>query len=771
MADPFDPTPDEVLESFYGSSNPADWTAPDETTPPAPNPAQWDSFVEGDIEMPADPVSAPSAPLPGTSAGASRSVSSGSSSGSSTSRSYTGVPQEKQDSLLTRYESQNAASEQEFDQNAAAERAAVESRRTGETQLIKDQARIEREHQTKLQQLADEERDFNETAAELERGIRDQEIVDREAIMGEYKQQLAGVRSLAAQSGNPLGGLSQGEALGLGAAGFAQGFLAAQGIQINVTGQIDKWVDREIAVHQQKIENAKDGAAATMHLYNVARQSSEDDWEARERYRGFVMEHMKSQIQVEAARFGTQLATQKAAERVAELDAQLNASIAGIGSRKSAKIAEARKANLEEYKAIGLHARETRQQADSHRVAQQNANAASMNARTNRMAEERAEKERKEKVVDDDGASVSFGDPGATVRDPKTGKVTGITNRWRYARDPKTGKVIATKHQKEQIDKTVNEKTAAYALIKGGIERLRAIKAPAEDGFIEKYGPLMGKKLFSEEKRKYERERFHTIREVRRLTAGANLVGHEKGEWDGILANDSGWEDGSNDSALSQFEKSYRANMVASLDNMAGAEAIPVKERTERPYAGDDSNDTDVAYNLDMNAKNGPPGPVGDAARTIVSDDASRNEVKLGGGYSPAYFEFMKRTGDTRGAGTTSNREHTPGQRQEIDAVDRLAALVLEGVHPEEALGTIKRLANNESPDGSDKTADPEVREYAREVYRDLSDPWNDTKSQKGREALLDRYTRRAHEADEQPTPLSPYGETDVASPSPWENQ
>ncbi len=781
MSDPLDPTPDEVLESFYGSQvdsapNAAGWntTLDAEAPPPAPNPAQWDQFVEGDIERPVDPVSAlPAAPPLSTSAGASRSVSSGSSS----SQGYKGVPQAKQDSLLARYDAQNAEAEDEANKNATAEAAAIEGRRASEKKLIEDRARDEREHQKNLLRLADEKRDFLETEADLELKIRDQEIVDRETIIGEYKQQLAGVRSLAAQSGNPLGGLSGGEALGLGAAGFAQGFLAAQGIQINVTGQIDKFVDREIAVHQQKIENAKEDAAATMHLYNVARQSSEDDWEARERYRGFVMEGMKSQIQVEAARFGTQLATQAGVERSAELDAHLNTLIAGIGTAKAGRIAAARKANLAETVAFGHIQQEQR----NSRIAQQNANTGSFNARTQRMAEERAEKERKAKA-DESKPRLLIPNSGATKRDPKTGKVIGVMQTHAVREGLSDGIT------KEAYTKAA-ELSQAYGTGIAALDEIAKLRKPAFPSGLSGI-PLMHWKRTNEGYRKYERAVIMQRERLIKALTGAAAPTDQMNRIMSVTGDDSIFQAGDNSEAIVQLKEDLQKQLVGRLDTDPALEPVPPDQQEMRPIY-DTPNDTSAQYNAEMHAKKGLPGPVGEAAKTITSTDGSRNEVKLGGGYSPAYFEFMKKTGDTRGAGKTSNREKTPGQRQEIDGVDHLAALYLKPHLGNDTVGgqsttspddlaamkaltleTIKKLADGkEIAPGQD--ADPEVRDYARVVYRELSDPWNDTKTAEAVEALYDRYTRRAHEAgeDEKPASLSPYGETDVPMPGRWGNQ
>lgn len=169
------------------------------------------------------------------------------------------------------------------------------------------------------EEIRQREIDFQKGEAELEARLAGEAQADRAQYVAAYKEQLAVVRQLSLQSGNPMGKLSQGEALGLAGAQFAQGFLAAQGIHIDVAGQVDRWVERSIQEHQMKITNARDAANDQMHLYEIARQNSEDEWEARQRYRGFVIAGLQSSIQLNASRFQSDIAMARAHEQGARL--------------------------------------------------------------------------------------------------------------------------------------------------------------------------------------------------------------------------------------------------------------------------------------------------------------------------------------------------------------------------------------------------------------------------------------------------------------------
>lgn len=132
--------------------------------------------------------------------------------------------------------------------------------------------------------------------------------VERTERLRDYQQQLTAVQQLAMQSGSPFVGMGKGAYLGLAGAEFAQGFLATRGVKIDVSGQIDKWVDQSIQEHQFQVNTMEKGAEASLHLYDVARQSSMDDTEARARYGGMVVAGLQAQVQANANMYQSKLA-------------------------------------------------------------------------------------------------------------------------------------------------------------------------------------------------------------------------------------------------------------------------------------------------------------------------------------------------------------------------------------------------------------------------------------------------------------------------------
>lgn len=143
--------------------------------------------------------------------------------------------------------------------------------------------------------------------------------VERTERLRDYNQQLSAVQQLALQSGSPFVGMGKGAYLGLTGAEFAQGFLAARGVKIDVSGQIDKWVDQSIQEHQFQVTTAQNIAQDKLHLYDVARQSSMDDTEARARYGGMVVAGLQAQVAANANMYQSKLAQTQAQVAQAQL--------------------------------------------------------------------------------------------------------------------------------------------------------------------------------------------------------------------------------------------------------------------------------------------------------------------------------------------------------------------------------------------------------------------------------------------------------------------
>lgn len=203
---------------------------------------------------------------------------------------------------------------------------------TGEQQALGAVVGISDDYDRQLSEIDTKRQALFSEAARQEKEAADIARISSAEFVGKYQQQLAAVRSLSVNIAGPLAKLSTAEMGGLSLAMFAQGFLAAQGININVGGQVDKWVERSIREQERQIQQGEQAAQDTLNLWHIARQNSADDLEARQRYRGFIIEGLKAQTEYQASRFQSRLATAQAKVTMAHLDTE-----AALNESKMAK--------------------------------------------------------------------------------------------------------------------------------------------------------------------------------------------------------------------------------------------------------------------------------------------------------------------------------------------------------------------------------------------------------------------------------------------------
>lgn len=182
---------------------------------------------------------------------------------------------------------------------------------------LEAQSDVEAEMNRSLASILQEREGFLRDSAELDKTMYAEARAESEQYLAAYRQQMAAVRQMTVT--NPvqsLGALSYG---GVSLAMFAQGFLAAQGINIDVAGQVDRWVDRSIEEQRRQIGQAQAGAEDQLNLWRIAQETSRNDQESRMRYRGMVLEAMTTAVDINAARFAAPLARSAAEVAKAKL--------------------------------------------------------------------------------------------------------------------------------------------------------------------------------------------------------------------------------------------------------------------------------------------------------------------------------------------------------------------------------------------------------------------------------------------------------------------
>lgn len=493
-------------------------------------------------------------------------------------------------------------------QNAARYGAANEQAQTA----VDEAAQVSQMHYERERQLFERQAEFEELFSAVQRKNHEIAKVEREQYIGAYKEQLAGVNALIKQSGNPLGGLGAMEGIGLGFAYFAQGFLGAQGIKIDVAGQVDNWVNRSIQEHQMKIQNARDAAGQTLNLYEIARQTSQDDAEAYDRYRGFVIEGIKTSIQANASRFGSDLAMSKAKEQSAALDMQLAETMERLGNNFFQQRLATR----------GQFAQEAYNQGQ---LANQRADLAfrkEVHADQKKAAEAKAAAETKARRVYD---------PANTV---VNGQQTG-------------GRVIGDLRPdaKEADIKAVNEAMSAREKISRGIDELKKLRSQV----TSEGGPEMFKQRFGDEAwQRWDNRRGLLVGDITKAMSGLTVNAAEAARYEKLLRDTAWFQANSNGFQLDDVNEWSRVNFESTVRPWLDEGSVE-QYKAKPDYVPGFS--TDPAGQTERNLRENPgtriESPVSVVAAGVQNSDA--NDA-TGTVPSEAYQKYSGKNEDTWGA-------------------------------------------------------------------------------------------------------------------------
>jgi hypothetical protein len=546
-----------------------------------------------------------------------------------------------------------------------------------------------------------------------QRAYADSKIV-RERYLGAYEQQLAAVRQLAASSGDPMADLTRGQMLGLVGAQFAQGFLAARGINIDVSGQVDRWVSREIAKHQQKIQNARTSAEDTMHLYEIARQTSADDSEARDKYTGMVLESLKSAYSSQAAGFNSDLARAAASQKIAEADAKL----------------------LEVKSSLANRAQQLYLKTHEMRITQ-----------AHYKAQDAAEMMRAQATLEAE-RNKAKGAAGSTqyFLDPTTGK--------------RIGKVMKGSVNADERAKTMSQAQAGYANVANLGRQLleqrdRAVEEVRQS--LAKYGPMKAQELASQARRDYDQSVSQLAIAVTKANNGKNSSDQEAQRIRDLIPFESPYEKGTNSQQVINFlesmRKDYAETARANLDKLD-----PTEEGLDQGFAVDPY--FTQLYNASTKGKEPVGSYVADQVQAVVQKDSGDKSGKA----SPLFQDYATaRPGSALSAGeqlsqqigATSKGDLTANER--ITAIDHLALAVVKpdelGTHgnmftgePEEspqerqkqAMGALERLAKGEEAGETD-----DAKKYAQYVLERIKrDPTGVAESLETDEEFMTRAMR-----------------------------
>ncbi len=385
-----------------------------------------------------------------------------------------------------------------------------------------EEAAATQRYNTKLAELDQQQADLNKVWAGSEERSAAAGAAEAHKYIAAYEQQMAAVRQMAVDPTGPIGSMSGFQKAGLTLATFAQGFLAARGINIDVTGQIDKWVAQSIHEQERRIGQAQAGAEDQLHLLEIARQTSHDEGEARLRYRGMITAGIQAQITAQAATYKSDLATSQAAALNAQLDMDAVKTKQGIWNTTQERVEKAKQDKETEW---------------FHR--------ASIGVEWGRI---QAEKEK--------AAAKTKEEPSADfewIDDPETGKPTWAIN----------------KKDKEAL-KAGRESRAATGIMDKDLTDLK----DAYERAYGKYGEnpsILGssKALGSSEVKEFNRARDRARIDLLQYGRIHKFSQTEFDALQNLMPGESAWQRGNNSGAIDELRQNVRNKFQQTMDTFA----------------------------------------------------------------------------------------------------------------------------------------------------------------------------------------------------------
>lgn len=429
--------------------------------------------------------------------------------------------------------------------------------------LLDDYALKEQEHFDNVAEIRRQQMELNIKAKQAEEIAAQRARANADQYIAHYNDEMAGVRQLMMQSGNPLGGLTAIQGGAMGAALFAQGFLGARyGIKVDVAGQIDRWVTQEMNAHQNKIANLSNAAQGQLKLYDIARQQGLDDQLTRDRLKGFAIDAMKANLYMESARYQSATAQNDAKVKAAELDAlQLDNEMKMRNKLIEQQMGIARDEIDAAYKQGSLSIQQRNAEIDAYRAANQAKQDAWLRKRTDKLDD--AALNAPAPVEDYSWTEIT--DPGKPHLD-ENGNIDGYETTWMLS--PTALKTMPP----NLVSDTMKDIADRQALYGQGVKALGEVREYLEDhpdAFKRNFkGEFV---LNNEENREYRRKVLAAFMEARHALFGAALTGTEKPDFEAFYGEDYLFQRGTNGAkALTDFESMMRNKMTSTIESKPG---------------------------------------------------------------------------------------------------------------------------------------------------------------------------------------------------------
>lgn len=318
---------DDYAQSYL-QPNPG-MAPPGNQLPPAAGEMPTFSSPEPGAFNPADEFLAEPALIPGAqedpiAAPATTRTSNSSSSSQSNSSSKSGLNQETLSRVGTtgnkKLDSRVAGRMQGINADAAdtatdfatadsAKRSAIEQNREVETKIAEQEAQNFRDEAELNRAMGDKETDEN---------AKSQARV--QAALGQHLVALAEYESDSVNPSEMWDNMGSGAKFGNLVSVFISGFLGAKGIDTSIMKTLNEAIDRNIEAQLQNINKKGKVADKFQQVWQMTREQSQSDAEAREKMRTFLSADFKNAAAGKLAAFGTDISTAKASALVAEAE-------------------------------------------------------------------------------------------------------------------------------------------------------------------------------------------------------------------------------------------------------------------------------------------------------------------------------------------------------------------------------------------------------------------------------------------------------------------
>lgn len=431
----------------------------------------------------------------------------------------------------------------QYNQGISREQAAIDSTKQANT-----------DYDLRLQDLTNQQLDLSKEAAKQEEVARQEAKISGAQFMENYSRQLAAVRAMSVDINGPLSKLTDAQRGGTALALFAQGFLAAQGINVNVQGQLDNWVERSIREQTRQIQQAEAGAQDQLNLWNIARQNSHDDLEARQRYRGYILEGLKAQTEMAARRFNSSIAMSQADVAKAKLDQESATTSANMRNAHVTRVLQEKNWQTDNTYKMGM-----------------------LNIEQQKIGLEREK-----------AANSLKGKKQQIIVDPSDGKAKWVVreDRINAADDAKTSA----------------EAQANYTSLSKLIREAREFKQRHENN-MGKYGYFSVFNNIDEARREYTAQTNRIAMEITRANFGKASSDKEADRVRELLPFDKWYQKGNNDTIWTKLDEDVRHSFESIVS--AHADAIPENQQQVVPH---NTANPAVKAEWEANSKGGKPG-------------------------------------------------------------------------------------------------------------------------------------------------------------------